>query len=135
MHLDYVLEISACAFAVTLLSGCGGPSAEVTGARRAAVERWVTADHGYRTPLKFDSVWYSQGFADQHMVCGQFDSPPEFGGNPRYIRFIYDFQTGVKQVEMHRLWATGSGVSQAIIDQNRKLFDDLWKGQCAGFHP
>ena len=117
------------------LAACGGPAAEVTGAKRQAVETWVTQDNGYRAPLQFDSVWYAQGQGDQHMACGQFVSPPEFGGDPPFIRFIYDFQTGVHQVEMHRLWTTGAADSQAIMDRNRELFDGIWKDQCAGHHP
>lgn len=69
------------------------------------------------------------------MACGQFEAPPEFNGDPRYIRFIYDFQTGVHQIEMHRLWATGASDSQAIMNRNRELFDGIWKDQCASFHP
>ena len=63
------------------------------------------------------------------------DAPPEFKGDPRYIRFIYDFETKVHQIEMHRLWVTGASVSQAIVDRNRELFDGIWKDQCAAFHP
>jgi hypothetical protein len=69
------------------------------------------------------------------MACGQFDAPPEFKGDPRYIRFIYDFETKVHQIEMHRLWVTSASVSQAIMDRNRELFDGIWKDQCAAFHP
>lgn len=117
------------------LVGCGGPSVEVTGSERQAVEKWVTEDYGYRAPLRFDSVWRAQGQADRSMACGQFDAPPEFNGDPRYIRFIYDFETKVHQIEMHRLWVTGASVSQAIMDRNRELFDGIWKEQCAAFHP
>lgn len=130
---------SLCHLALLLacapLAGCGGPSSEITGADRAKVEAWVTKDYGYRTPLRFDSVWRAQGEPDRSMACGQFEAPPEFHGDPRYIRFIYDFQTGVHQVEMHRLWTTGAADSQAIIDRNRELFDGIWRDQCAGFHP
>lgn len=117
------------------LVGCGGPSVEVTGAQRQAVEKWVTEDYGYRAPLKFNSVWRAQGQANQSMACGQFDAPPEFDGNPRYVRFIYDFETKVHQIEMHRLWVTGASVSQAIMVRNRELFDGIWTDQCAAFHP
>lgn len=47
------------------LVGCGGPSVEVTGSERQAVEKWVTEDYGYRAPLRFDSVWRAQGQADR----------------------------------------------------------------------
>jgi hypothetical protein len=108
---------------------------EVSGSERQAVEKWVTEDYGYRAPLRFDSVWRAQGQADRSMACGQFDAPPKFNGDPRYIRFIYDFETRVHQIEMHRLWVTGASVSQAIMDRNRELFEGIWKDQCAAFHP
>jgi len=118
-----------------MLAGCGGPTAEVTGTKRQAIERSVSAEYDYRSPLHFDSIWYARGEVTQGMACGQFDAPPEFGGDPHYIRFIYDFENNAPQIEMHRLWHTASSVSQALMEQNRDLFDGIWKDHCKDFHP
>lgn len=117
------------------LTACGGPSVEITGDKRKTVEKWVTEEYEYRLPLRFDGVWRARGDPDAQLACGQFDAPSEFNGNPRYIRFVYDFETGVHQIEMHRLWHTDSVVSQAIMDRNRELFDGLWADNCQSFQP
>lgn len=127
--------------AIVLLAGALGacnafnPSAKVSDSQSAEIEAAVTKEHGYREPLKFIGEWHASGEASNTLTCGEFASTPEFAGNPTSIRFLYELDRKHVTIEMHRLWATQSILSQAMIEGNRRVFDKLWEENCAPFKP
>lgn len=134
---ELVLRIEAAGLALLMLlqlAACNKAVA-VEPALRQQIEQSVTREYGYRSPLQFGSIWRSSGEKDNFLTCGVFAAPPEFGGDPARLRFVYDVPRHHSQVEMHRFWVTGSAVSQAVIDMNRRAFDDLWTKWCAPFEP
>lgn len=132
-----LLRIEAAILLVLMLlqlAACG-ESIAIGEPVRKQIKEAVAREYGYRTPLKFGAIWSAGAMEDSVTACGVFASPPEFGGNPARLRFIYDITRHYTQIEMHRLWVTDSAVSQAVMGIHRQAFDDLWTKWCAPFEP
>lgn len=99
----------------------------------AEAHAYISKETGSPTPLEFDEAWMMSASADLQTVCGEFHGLPLLG--EERVRYLYMADTKYGQVEMHRYWVTASSVSEAIMEENRRLFDDLWSDHCQPYRP
>lgn len=121
--------------ATTLLLGACSKSLPLAEPLRPAVEAFITKEFGAREPLEFDQLWHAGALPESSLVCGDFKSPSGFDNNPPRLRFVFDTVAGHGQVEFHRNWIASSASSQAIMDENRRIFDQMWSTHCGPFRP
>jgi hypothetical protein len=120
-----------CAILLVLLPGCtAGGGVDL--AERAKAERWVRHDQlpNSVTPL---AIWHANGLPGG-ALCGEIEAPEMLKPQHATLRYVYD-TNGAAQVEKHEGWITLSGTSQALLDTNRRLFDQLWANHCADHAP
>ena len=106
-----------------LLAACGDSPPQVTEDVATEARTFIEEEFGYEAPLKFTSEWHLGGNPELGMLCGEFEAPPAMD-RPQ-LRYYYDYGKGVGQVELHEFLVTASPISQAMINSNRTLFDEM----------
>jgi hypothetical protein len=114
------------------LTGCGR-TLPVEPALLAEAKAYIAQETGSPTPLEFDDAWMMNASAEGQTICGEFHGLPLLG--EERVRYLYMADNDYGQVEMHRYWVTASPVSQAIMEENRRLFDKLWDDHCKPYRP
>ncbi|WP_084581753.1 hypothetical protein [Sphingomonas azotifigens] len=114
------------------LGSCSGHVEPVEQPRSDEARAFIA---GEQKPVKIDGfeIWYANGGRGT-ISCGTIASPnPTVTGNAR-VRFLYFFDMHQGQLEYHQGWRSAGG-DMAVIEQNRKTFDQLWHDACAGNAP
>jgi hypothetical protein len=115
---------------LALLVGCGAPAPEVAPDLSARAVRVIEAEKPVRGAVRFRRLWLAEAGAETGLVCGRIDAPAELRAHESGLRFIYEDRTRHGQVEYHELWA-GDAIGMGLVEQNRRVFDQLWEGSCA----
>jgi hypothetical protein len=104
----------------------------------AALEQRAKAAIVARKPVlgtvAFQRAWLGQYGEGSGLVCGRIDPPAALSATRGDLRFIYEDHSGEGFVEYHEAWI-GPATGMALLNQNRKLFDELWEGSCAPAEP
>lgn len=129
MYRSFVLA------AASLLAACA-QAPDVAPDRRTAAERWVIKE---QLPLstKPIGIWYANRDPNS-MICGEIEAPAQLQGDHPTLRYVFDDQHSkrpVAQVEMHRGWIGTGMATDALLEQNRRIFDAMWNEHCARAAP
>ncbi len=76
------------------------------------------------------SAWHADAITTS-TVCGHMDAKPD-GGR---LRFVYDPAGNYGQVELAEGTLGDSAETGALIEENRKLFNETWQSHCSAFAP
>lgn len=116
--------ISTAIMAALISFGAAGCSKRQ--AVEAAAEKEVRSffkKEGFPAPVS--ELWKASILTDT-LICGRMEP---VRGSDRH-RFYYDLHTHHGQVEKKEV-VTFDWLGDAMLAQNRELFDDMWKSNCA----
>jgi hypothetical protein len=114
---------TAIAAALFALSTVGCSKREAVDAEAEKEARAFFEKEGFPAPVS--ELWKASILKDT-LICGRMN--PVRGGERH--RFYYDLQTHHGQVEL-KAAVTFDWLGDAMLAQNRELFDDIWEDNCA----
>lgn len=119
--MRHALALVAPLLLVIPLAGCS--SSEPVGEAAQQEVRGFFDQDSYPAPIS--KMWRASLLKDT-LICGRME--PVRDGERH--RFYYDLKTHHGQVEMAEV-ITFDGMGGTILAQNRELFNEMWKDNCA----
>lgn len=119
---------------LTLLAACG-KTAPVPPEVAAAAHKAVDVEYELKGPREFTGTWYGMADPTSGMVCGTFMPQPIEKPYGTERRYIFDQKGGLLLDPIPELQITLSPVTQSIIGENDRLFDQAWGTACEKFRP
>jgi hypothetical protein len=115
-------------------AGCSGDALPLDRALEQRAQAAIAGAFGGPAPPRFASSWLALHGETNGLVCGRIEAPAAPRGSRRDLRFVYEDRSRHGQVELHEI-VSGSGMTPALLEENRTLFERLWSTSCAPGEP
>ncbi|MEA3018413.1 MAG: hypothetical protein QOI38_3135 [Sphingomonadales bacterium] len=124
---------SAALVLALVLAGCGRDAPPLERALEGRAKAAIAAEFVNGRPVEFGRLWLADYGAADGVVCGRLDLPrPLQGGED--LRFVYEDRSRHGQIEWRDV-LTGGPPAALLLEQNRRIFDELWARNCAPAEP